>query len=153
MDVKCPLSPDELPVTSVHTSWTRSFPHDSCDRINPELGVTMATHLPAYKESVRLRSDISPLSDSSGAFFCCCCGFFCGTASSNASELLREQPDHLCLHLQTQPGGWQMRGTGHPLRRYAHLLFFVITVSADAKHKHVFFFTERHKVIRNVLDV
>lgn len=41
-------------------------------------------------------------------------------AQPNASELLWWQPDHVCLHFQTDPCCWHMCGTGHPLSRYVH---------------------------------
>lgn len=44
-----------------------------------------------------------------------------GTAPTNASELLWSQPDHLCVHLQTEPSCWHMRGADHPLCRYVNI--------------------------------
>ena len=44
-----------------------------------------------------------------------------GTAPTNASELLWSQPDHLCVHLQTEPSCWHMRGADHPLCRYVSI--------------------------------
>lgn len=45
--------------------------------------------------------------------------------ATNVSGLLRWQPDHVCVYLQTDPCCWCMCGTDHPLHRYVHCSIYI----------------------------